>query len=413
MNIIVKTVGNKKFPLVDVAPGTTVSDFRSRIADELDLGGDVKKLIFKGKSLKDGMTLESCGLENDCEVVCLVKKVRAGRKSKSPSPAKADAPKAGNAAPEKREYKIKKEDALKLMGMGFPQHMVMISLKAAYGDPKLAAQYLIAGGIPADRAAALQKEYDAQKAGGASAPAAPVQQPRTRGPQGMDARFEAMLASPESMQAILGNKQVQQQCLQMLAVEQPQLFQQFCADPEKVGETEAFTKAMFQILQKSFSAKPRQRQVIKLSEEDRNSIKELQQSKRLARQQAVQIYLNNGKDLARAKAYCDELMEKAIAQAEASGKLSPEERAEIQRMKAQAADQGTDVLSSSITHEENTGKAPAQPSGRKALSPRNSNVPSGNASAKPEKASRSPPTAADTENTVLNIPLDMLMDDEE
>jgi len=422
MNIIVKTVGNKKFPLVDVAEDSTVAALKDRIANELDFGGEIKKLIFKGKSLKDGNTLSSCGIESDSEIVCLVKKSR-GKKAKTPEKKEA---KATSSAPENREYTIDVEHVKQLMGMGFPQHMVVLSLKAAFGDPTVASQYLIAGGIPSHRAAELQKDMEDYKAhlakqaylaqqaqGGASAPSA---KPKL-GPQGMNADFEAMRGNPEQMQAIMSNKLVQQQCLQMMAQEKPELFKRFAADPDKVGEEEEFMKTMFHILRKSFSAQPQRQKpkVIELSREDSLNIKQLMEQKRVSRKQAITIYLKNGKNLEASMKFCDQLMEKAIADAEASGALDPQTLAQLRDLRARAKETNTDLLSAAASIEQREEErlrrtdTPALPQ-RRALSPRNSNIqhPEG---AQADKAST--PTAASPEDAVLSIPLDMLMEDEE
>lgn len=399
MNIIIKTIGNKKFPLVDVAAECTVTALRQRINDELDLGGEVKKLIFKGKTLKDGQTLATAGVNADDQIVCLVKKQRGSKKSPQKAPAATAPPaEAAVAAPAgPTSYQIQMADIQRLMQMGFPQHMVIISLKAAYGNPSVAAQYLIAGGIPADRAEALQKEHQALAAQqGVSAPSSVVPQPAqqappARGPQGMDARFEAMLANKDSMAGILSNPQVQQQCIQMLAVENPELLNRFLQDPDKVGETEEFMKAMFHILSKSFSTGPSaarpQRRTITLTEEDRAALAQLQETKHLSRQQAAQIYVQNGKSLERSIAFCDRMMEQARAM---NPDAAATDRAENAAQPKQPAPTERRPLGQRSAAQAGSAPAPA--------------------TAKENDASAAHPGA---DATVLSISPDMLLEDDE
>lgn len=266
---------------------------------------------------------------------------------------------------------------MQLVQMGFPEQMVLVSLKAAYGDPKLATQYLIAGGIPADRAAALQKEYEAQSTQSAPSGSAPPQPASRVGPRGMNSRFEAMLANPQQMQAIMSSPQVQQHCLQILQQEKPDLFQRFVANPQEVGESEEFTKLMFHIMHKSFQAGDQKavvRKRIELTEEDKAALTRLQQEKSLTRHQAAQVYMKHGKDLEASMAFCDQLLEQARAQAPAPKQPAPTER--------------------------------------RALSPRNSNI-QATQSTDAHKPPAQQETTATEENTVLQISPDMLLEDDE
>lgn len=327
MKVIIKTIGNQKFPLADVTSDSTVAALKERIETELDIGGSVKKLILKGKVLKnDATTIAECGLEDDSEIVCLVRKTP--KRKKTPTPEKTTEPsdqKENDSSPTQlpsaqaqkpREYTVAVEDVRKLVQMGFPQQIVVLSLKAAFGDAKLATQYLLAGGIPPARAVALQKDMEELKAQAAKQALQQHQQQvaaRPRGPQEMNPRFEACLSNPAMMAQILGNPVVQQQCLRMLAHEQPELHKRFMENPAEVGEDEAFQMAMFHILRKSFAAKAKpQVRRIELTEEDKVALQRLQHEKAVpTMQQAAQIYMKHGKDLEKSMAFCDELLEKA------------------------------------------------------------------------------------------------------
>lgn len=345
-SITIKTVGNARFT-AEVKPETTVEELTAIITQDAPAdflkGGVIKKFILRGKTLKPAQTVASLGLTGEDEIVCLAKRNR-GRKSKSATP---EPKKTTQSADDQKEddtglptYQIKGEDVEKLMKMGFPYQMVFVSLRAAKGDPKLACQYLIAGGIPAAAAARLHKEEEALrqkmvkegtipedfKPNSMTTPAPQQQAPQPAqavGPNGLNARFEALLSNKDALTEVMGNSQVQQECMQMLGVENPELFKRFMENPDEVGASDEFAKAMFQIMHKAMGAKQKRR-VIKLTEEDRENLKKLQEQCHVDRRQAATVYLGNGKDFDRSKAYLDDLLARANAVASAAaGPASP------------------------------------------------------------------------------------------
>lgn len=334
MKITVKNVGNLKFE-IETDNETTVADLQKRIVDDAPeqflKGGIIKKLILKGKKLKDSQKLCELGMGAGDEIVCLSKKIRA-KKGKTPSPKKTETEQKENedGLP---TYQINPRDINKLMMMGFPQHQVIASLRASFGEPGLACKYLIAGGIPQEAAERLQKEEVAIKAklvkegrmkeGQSIYDEAPQQEGPVSGPNGLDAKFEALLTNKDALAEVMNNSKVQQQCMQMLAHEQPELFKKFMENPDKVGGSDEFAKAMFMIMQKSFAAKPDKPNVIKLTKEDRENLTKLQEECHVNRQQAAQVYIQNGKSFERSKAFLDDLMRQAMEQAPAGAAPGP------------------------------------------------------------------------------------------
>lgn len=306
--ITVKTVGNVKFQL-EANNFTTCADIQDAIVSEAPeeflKGGTIKKLLFKGKTLKPEHTVGELQIGENDEIVCLAKRTRKS-KSKSTSPAKSEEKE--NDAKPTGQYTPREEDVKQLMLMGFPHHSVIVSLHAAQGDAALAAQYLIAGGIPADRAMALHKSGVLNQYSQQAPTKAPV------GANGMPAQFEALLSNKDALTEVMGNEQVQQQCIGMLQEENPELFKRFIADPDRVGATDEFAKAIFSIMKKSYQ--PRKRKTITLTKEDRDNLAILEKECHLNRQQACQAYFKFHKDVEKAKAFCLDLLAKATAAAE-------------------------------------------------------------------------------------------------
>lgn len=389
MKVTLKTLGNKKFDLEGVSPSTTIAELKQRIASDLELGGTVRKLIFKGTSLKkEEQTLEGYKIQEGAEIVCLVKKTPK-KKASTPAPEAAEEKEApsGAAAQDRENYTLKPEDVDQLCKMGYPHQLVELALKAAYGDPAKAAQFLMAGGIPADRAQALHKEM-------LSLQAQAEQQRRSLGPQGMNAQFEHALSNPEQMAAILSNPQVQKECLRMLAHENRPLYERFAADPDAVGEEEEFQKAMFHILRKSFGAKPAGPTVrrIELTEQDRANLRRLMEEKAVPdMQKAATIYMKFGKDIDKALEFCDQVL-------------------------AQAREQHPEAARSDATKDAADARARAD-ANRQPLSPRNGDAAEGaqdkggNPPPKPASGDRENAAPAQPANTMLSISLDMLRDD--
>jgi len=309
--ITVKTVGNVKFQL-EANNFTTCADIQDAIVSEAPKeflkGGTIKKLLFKGKTLKPETTVGELQIGENDEIVCLAKRARKS-KSKSTSPAKPE-----EKENDAKQYTPSEEDVKQLMLMGFPHHSVIVSLHAAQGDAALAAQYLIAGGIPADRAMALHKSGVLNQYAQKNPPKAPV------GPNGMPAQFEALLSNKDALAEVMGNEQVQQQCIGMLQHENPELFNRFIADPDRVGATDEFAKAIFSIMKKSYQ--PQKPKTITLTKEDRDNLAILEKECHLNRQQACQAYFKFHKDVEKAKAFCLDLLAKATAMTEAEGKTT-------------------------------------------------------------------------------------------
>merc|ERR1719210_720364 len=211
---------------------------------------------------------------------------------------------------------------------------------------------------------------------------------RRREPSPMNAQFENMLANPQQMAMILSNPAVQNECLRMLNHINPELFQRFSADPDKVGEEEEFQKAMFNILRKSFNAQPAAPQVrkIELTDEDKANLKRLMEEKAVPdMQKAATIYMKFGKDIDKAMAFCDEVLAQARAMHPEAAKADAEKDA-ADKARRDAARQPLQARNRSHSDEMQQG-GPSSPN-------------SGGCRAQPQ-------------DTVVSIPLNMLAEDDD
>lgn len=289
----VKTLGSQRFT-VEVNDAATVGELQEKIVSDHLQGRTITQLILKRRKLDITQKIADLNLEPNDEILCLSKKTRGKTSS---------AAKLAEAQERPKQRAIKREDTERLMKKFHqPQPVVEMCLLAAYGDPALAEKYLVGGGIPADRAAALQKEGKL------------AMQPQNN--------FEALLGNKASLAKVMSDPKLQALCLHELQRENPELHRQFMEDPDKVGGTDEFEKAIFSILyglNKSSPPRPVRRQYKAPSPEqqrkDRENIKKLMELFPGTRKQVSTIYLRNcGSDFDKATAILENLMRQAAAQ---------------------------------------------------------------------------------------------------
>jgi len=189
MKITVKTLKGSKF-VVECEPSRTVLEVKGIVeSTNSDLPASNMKLIHAGKVLKNEITIESCGIkENDFLVVMVTKAKKTAAKAPAPDSTEAkqmDIAKAPTSSSgtktspceEKKSSEPETSSSLtniatststpttnadviannvpelpaevvnSLTGMGFPEAEVRHCLRAAYGNPDIAVEFLT-NGIP-------------------------------------------------------------------------------------------------------------------------------------------------------------------------------------------------------------------------------------------------------------------------
>jgi len=191
MKLTVKTLKGSKF-VVECESSQTVLEVKAIIeSTNSELPASNLKLIHSGKVLKDGPTIESCGIkENDFLVVMVTKAKKTAAKApahapataapaetaKDPAPASdsttksspneenkasesvtsssptdaatsAPTPATNSGAPANAAPELPAEVVNSLTGMGFPEAEVRHCLRAANGNPDIAVEFLT-NGIP-------------------------------------------------------------------------------------------------------------------------------------------------------------------------------------------------------------------------------------------------------------------------
>lgn len=140
---------------VDVEPHETVEALKIKIAEiRKDMPSERQKIVHAGKILSDNATLEECGVKDGDFVVITLSKPKPAVEDSTPAscappppapaPAEASIPVPVAAPADAMEATIQM-----LVEMGFPRDQVRACLRAAFGNPDRAVEYLM-GGIPAN-----------------------------------------------------------------------------------------------------------------------------------------------------------------------------------------------------------------------------------------------------------------------
>ena len=142
---------------------------KSIIEKEKGFGAGLQKLIHAGKILKDDQTLSGANIAENDFLVCMVSKPKK-TKTTAPAPAPAPAPATAAPAPAPGPGPVPASPApaggapappgavtapaqseapspavSQLVAMGFPEDQVKAALRAAYGNPDRAVEYLMTG----------------------------------------------------------------------------------------------------------------------------------------------------------------------------------------------------------------------------------------------------------------------------
>jgi len=378
MKVVIKTLRNVKHEL-DVSSGDTVADLKKKIEAMKLADVDAQKLLHKGRILRDSQLATETFAENDTIILMKTRKKKAKKvEATEPEPADENSPQSANTPtarfrPSARDlnaagvYKAIKEqqdraraeamtqqaeamiETLVSRGQGIDKASAAQALALAKGDVEKAYSYLTEG-IPAEVAAqwaqshggVLSKEQEdavkrnvelqkirAQQIAEAKQREAEIIASLPQGTQGMTPQMAQMMANPQMLQSVLGNPMVQQQIQGIMAQEMPELFASFQADPDGVGETEEFQKAVFSILSQTMTARPLQPRgrpnVIRLTKEESDGITAVNNDfgGQFPRQALLQAYMGCGRDLDQLRDFLRQRVAESAENQQASSNSAP------------------------------------------------------------------------------------------
>jgi UV excision repair protein RAD23 len=286
MKVTLKPLKGDNFE-VEYEPDTLVIDLKKKISElKPEMPADAQKLIYTGKILDDAKKMEEYNIKEGEFLVVMVAKAKApaAAPAAAPAPAPTTTPAAADSPPGAPNAQQMAASAMptgnagmeaaieQLMGMGFERPLVEQCLRAAFGNPDRAVEYLMSG-IPdsiqqemTGGGGAPPAEGDAGYAGGATpAPASgggPAPFPAMPGGGG-GAAFPAMPAGggggavdadlPPALAALRNSPQFAQ--LAQIVAQNPAALQQMlpalaASNPEAaqaVGENpEAFMRMLQQ-----------------------------------------------------------------------------------------------------------------------------------------------------------------------
>lgn len=188
MKVQIKPLKGDTFE-VEYEPDTLVKDVKDKIAGlKPDMPADGQKLIFQGKILNNDQPMKEYGMKEGDFLVVMVAKAKPPAAAPAPAPAPAPTPAAAPegtpAAPTAGDAQQMANSAMptgasgmetqieQLMQMGFERPQVESCLRAAFGNPDRAVEYLMSG-IP-DSVRAMVEPAGGAPPGGDAPPAAPA-----------------------------------------------------------------------------------------------------------------------------------------------------------------------------------------------------------------------------------------------
>ncbi|KAF8348060.1 hypothetical protein F5887DRAFT_1071718 [Amanita rubescens] len=317
MKITIKTTQQKVFH-VDIDVSKTIAYLKSEIQKSQGHPAELQKIIYSGKILPDGETIESCGIKEKDFLVLMVTKPKPMQTSaaeplskpveQTPAPGSQSTSAVASppipaavpvsSAPPFGDSSFLSGEALQttiqnMVDMGFPRDQVLRALRASFNNPDRAVEYLM-NGIPSS----LENErLDSNQAAGASrspsSNAPSTAHPRS-GPQNLFQLAQQQQQQPQQhpsgasnsvpldLSILRDNPQIQQlrdlvhqnpallqPLIQQIASSNPALAQLFAQDPG----------ALFQLLgdseQEDVESVP-QGTVLSVTEEERAAIERLE-----------------------------------------------------------------------------------------------------------------------------------------
>lgn len=158
MKIQIKPLKGEAFD-IEAEPEDSVEAFKAKIESlKGDLPAETQKLVFSGKVLQDGATLQDSGITDGCFMVLMKSKAPSGSISSAsaaaaasaapavaPPPAPAPVPAATSQATLDSGGQNAEATIQMMMEMGFPRSDVERCLRAAFGNPDRAVEYLMSG----------------------------------------------------------------------------------------------------------------------------------------------------------------------------------------------------------------------------------------------------------------------------